>query len=390
VSYDERRFNKKNEVFFDIVRTIPNERCYFCHSSKWVDEDKNERWQMEEDVHLNAGMLCVDCHRNGLDHKMVRGYENNPLPAASLTCAGCHMPKLDEQDRPLNGRLGAPVPEHEGLPVIHFEKLACTTCHSGIWPKDINSKAKTSMAHKLGLHSSNKSNQALPHIVSPVFTKRGDGKYAPHNMIWPSYWAEMDSNRIVPLKMSVFLPVTRKIIGHIDSLGTNDWPQIEDSTLVKALDSLYKNDQVKNPPVYVTAGKVFFLNQQKQLQSREHESAHPYKWPIAHDVRPAAQSLGVNGCKDCHSPASNFAFGDIIVDTPLKSVNEKISMNVFLEQNIAYENIFATTFYLRPFFKWILGISWIIITFIILIYALKGLSRLLRFISSDEATGSNS
>jgi len=382
VSYDERRFNKKSEVFFDIVRKAPNERCYFCHSTKWVDEKKRQRWHMEEDVHISSGMQCVDCHRNGLDHKMVRGYEVENTEIAPLTCAGCHIPESDQQGRPINGRLGAPIPEHNGLPAIHFEKLSCTTCHSGNWPAEENILAKTSMAHKLGLHKSNKNDQALPHIETPVFSRDDNGKYAPHNLIWPSYWAEMDSNTIIPLKMDIFLPITRKIIGHLDSLGTNDWPIIEDSTLVKTLDSLYKSDRVKNPPVFVSAGKVFYLNAQKQLVSREHKAADPYMWPIAHDVRPAVQSLGINGCTDCHSPTSNFAFGNIKIDSPLKSAKEKASMIVFLDQNIVYQNMFTSTFYLRPFFKYLLVISLILLTAILLIYGFKGLGRILIYFSS--------
>ncbi|MCK4755215.1 MAG: hypothetical protein KAS58_08270, partial [Calditrichia bacterium] len=75
VTYQLQRFNKKSEVFFDITRKIPVDRCYFCHSTKSIDPEKPERWEYDEDVHLKAGMLCVDCHRHGLDHQMIRGYE---------------------------------------------------------------------------------------------------------------------------------------------------------------------------------------------------------------------------------------------------------------------------------------------------------------------------
>jgi hypothetical protein len=387
VTYDERRFNKKGEVFFDIVRKIPNERCYFCHSTKWVDKSRQERWHMEDDVHISSGMLCVDCHRNGLDHNMVRGSEKDDPHAMSLTCAGCHVPQANEQGRPVNGRLGAPVPQHQGLPPIHFEKLACTTCHSGNWPQDKNIFAKTSMAHRLGLHNSNKNNQALPHIITPVFARTAEGRYAPHNMIWPSYWGEMDSTGIVPLKMDVFLPVARKIIAQVDSLATNDWPDMSDSTLICVLDSLYKSQMLNNPPVYISAGRVFYLDKQKQLKSIRDSSAKAYLWPIAHDVRPAEQSLGINGCTDCHSPASNFAMADIDVDSPLLSARKIISMSTFLDQNIVYENVFASTFYLRPLFKYLLLLSLCILMAIALIYGLKGFKHILIYISSHTIAG---
>ncbi|GAI22003.1 unnamed protein product, partial [marine sediment metagenome] len=34
VSYDKGRFNQANEVFIDIVRRPPANRCYFCHSTQ--------------------------------------------------------------------------------------------------------------------------------------------------------------------------------------------------------------------------------------------------------------------------------------------------------------------------------------------------------------------
>jgi len=39
------------------------------------------------------------------------------------------------------------------------------------------------------------------------------------------------------------------------------------------------------------------------------QTASPYLWPLAHDVRPAAQALGAGGCTDCHAAGSAFLFG---------------------------------------------------------------------------------
>jgi len=135
VSYDHDRFDEKGRVFVDIATKIPVERCYFCHSNKDVG---SEKWTSDEDVHLAAGLVCVDCHRNGLDHAITRGYEGeqsvsvNPL-AWVLSCEGCHLPG-ESSSAPTSGRLGAPEPTHAGIPTVHFDKLACTACHSGPWP----------------------------------------------------------------------------------------------------------------------------------------------------------------------------------------------------------------------------------------------------------------
>jgi hypothetical protein len=126
----------------------------FRHSDLPASGKKPEKWSQDEDVHLTAGLKCVDCHRNGLQHNIVRGYDREAAVsgnemAAATSCRGCHLG--DENGRrPEGGRLGAPVPEHKGIPTIHFDKLTCTACHSGPWPGDKTLLAKTSRAHRLG------------------------------------------------------------------------------------------------------------------------------------------------------------------------------------------------------------------------------------------------
>jgi len=172
IKYRQNAFDDDNQVFFDIVREVPNHRCYFCHSNLYIDKEDAEKWASDEDVHLKAGLTCVDCHRNGIDHKIIRGYESedtvlrNPLVATS-SCEGCHLGDKYSSS-PAAGRLGAPVPEHKGIPTVHFEKLSCTACHSGPWPGKQTILTKTSRAHRLGTLGVNKSHEALPHIVAPV------------------------------------------------------------------------------------------------------------------------------------------------------------------------------------------------------------------------------
>ncbi|MHC4557854.1 MAG: hypothetical protein ACYS80_11195, partial [Planctomycetota bacterium] len=129
ISYRKEAFNDKNEVFFDIIREIPDHRCYFCHSNLDIDTEDAEKWSSDEDIHLTAGLTCVDCHRHGIDHNINRGYEGesststNQLVATS-TCEGCHLGE-ESSSEPVAGRLGAPIPKHLGIPPVHFEKLSC-------------------------------------------------------------------------------------------------------------------------------------------------------------------------------------------------------------------------------------------------------------------------
>jgi hypothetical protein len=390
VAYQPKRFNKKGEIFFDITRHIPDERCYFCHSTKTIEPGKSERWEFDEDVHLKAGLGCVDCHRHGLDHKMARGYEVQKSPPLSntvnsLTCRGCHLGINEDTNAPESGRLGAPKPEHSGIPLIHFEKLSCTTCHSGSWPKDETASIKTSMAHALGLPKANKSDQALPHIISPVFAEGIDGKIAPHNLLWPSYWAEMQGDEIVPLIRGVFLPIAQKVIGYIDSLATGNWPQLADSHMVKVLDSLKVSGLVSNRPVYVGGGKIHFLDDNNKLLQKDHKATAPYIWPLAHDVRPAMQSLGVRGCDDCHSTDSNFYFGKVPIRTPLQMIRvEEQTMNEYLNQNMVAAWIFSFSFLFRPWLKYLIIFSSFLTMAILFLYGFRGLAKVISVVSSEN------
>jgi len=392
VTYEAQRFNSKNQVFFDITRKIPADRCYFCHSTKSIDPEKPDRWEFDEDVHLNAGMLCVDCHRHGLDHQMIRGDEQSENSdhlrrSTSLTCKGCHLGSGENVNYPQNGRLGAPKPHHAGIPPIHFEKLACTTCHSGNWPKDEIASIKTSMAHALGVPGTSKSDDALPHIISPVFAEQPNGKIAPHNMIWPSYWAEMRGDTVLPLKKEVFIPIARMSIGHIDSLETGDWPQLADSHLVKVLDSLAISGLVSGTPVYVSGGKIHLLDKNKNLLQEEHKAGAPYLWPIAHDVRPAAQSLGVRECNDCHSTNSPFYFGNVSIQTPLQMIRvENQSMTKYLDYNKAAAWIFSFSFLFRPWLKYLVLLSTFIIFAVLILYGFRGLTKVISVVSAENQT----
>ena len=45
---------------------------------------------------MKAGLTCVDCHRNGIEHQILRGTEDDPIlkekpEAIGLTCKGCHL-----------------------------------------------------------------------------------------------------------------------------------------------------------------------------------------------------------------------------------------------------------------------------------------------------------
>jgi hypothetical protein len=377
VTYRESAFDNDRRVLLDIVKKAPDYRCYFCHSNVKLQEPDIQHWTTDQDVHLAAGLTCVDCHRNGLDHEIVRGYENeasvstNPL-ATSSSCKGCHT----------EGRLGAPQPKHAGIPPVHFERLSCTACHSGLMPQQKTQRVKTSRAHGLGTHSVNRTAEALPHIITPVFAEQPDGKIAPHNLIWPAFWGSLKDGDVVPIALEVAEKAAGKIIDGGKVSRSGDWPGLIAEQINKVLVVLKSTVE---KPVYVCAGKVYSLDAKEQLVEEQEDGAKPYLWPIAHDVRPAAESLGSAGCSDCHTTDKPFFFGRVDVDSPLVSgVASTREMVEFQGLRPFYTKAFAFSFVFRPWLKIVSLVSCLLIAGVLLLYALKALGCVVKVLSEEE------
>jgi hypothetical protein len=386
VIYDTNAFDHENRVYFNIEREVPDERCYFCHSNLYLVDEHSEKWNSHEDVHLNAGLRCVDCHRNGIKHNIVRGYEGeesvstNELAAAS-SCEGCHLGEKDSASV-VTGRLGAPVPKHAGLPPVHFERMTCTSCHSGPWPQQQTVLTKTSRAHRLGTIGVNKSHRALPHINSPVFAERQDGKIAPYKMVWPAFWAVKNEQDIAPINYEVVRQTVGQVFAGITLPATGDWPGLSDEDIVEALRSL--QGTVEGEPAYVSGGRLYSLDDSGKLSSEEHKAAEPYMWPIAHNVRPAGQSLGVRYCTDCHAVDAPLFFGDVAVDSPLVEGRKARQMVEFQNVDPTYAKAFAFSFVFRPMMKIVSLLACAIIAAVLLLYALKALACVAKVLAGSD------
>lgn len=390
VKYERHRFDSGNHVAISVTRKPSPNTCYFCHTSESHLGDS--RWHADADVHIRAGMSCVDCHRNGIDHQIVRGYEGESAdrivtpeavtlraslllrddPALSetdarqqaesalkkelgrvetLSCAGCHY---GSENGELAGRLGAPHPHHPGFPPIHFEKLSCTACHSGPTPGDAAEIVHTSLAHKLGLPAPLRGANTAPAILQPVFLKDATGKIAPHKMVWPSFWAVLSNNVVSPLLPDAVakaagdkFPSQSTADVERDPYQTKPLTESQIRDVLTALASTRTNAE----PVFVASGKLHRLAN-GTLQSEEHPAAKPYSWAIGHDVRPASQSLGVKGCSDCHDADSPIYFSTVTprgpVDPKLADSRDQIDLR---GEDRTLVSTFAFTFKFRPMLK---------------------------------------
>lgn len=390
VIYRPNTFDYKNRVLFNIVAKAKNERCYFCHSNSDLTGPNAEKWEADEDVHLAAGLNCVDCHRNGADHNIVRGYEGedriseNPL-AATTTCRGCHL-GLESDPAPQGGRLGAPRPRHLGIPPIHFEKMTCTACHSGRWPGLKTYRTKTSRAHALGTLGSNKSPEALPHIWTPVFAKQPNGKIAPHKLFWPAFWAVEKDDGVTPIPVQTARDIVGKVIPDERPPPSGDWLPLNAEQIIEILAAM-ASEQNEGRPVYITGGRIYRLDDSKKLSTGSHPAAVPSMWPIAHNVRPAAQSLGVRSCRDCHAAEAPFFFGSIDVDSPLVPAPSPVRKMVnFQHLKPSYVRAFAMSFVFRPYLKLVVLASCAVIACVLILYGLRALGSVAKVLSEDNTS----
>ena len=383
VTYNSSRMDVAGRVLFNVPRRIPPSQCEFCHSSSVIDPAHREHWEGEEDVHIAAGMLCVDCHRNGIDHRMIRGYEGESGQrgqprVASFTCRGCHLGSSDDPV-PLEGRRGAPRPEHLGIPPVHFEKLACTACHSGPWPDATTFRVKTSRGHALGIPKADRADDALPQIVTPVFAKQIDGIYAPHDLIWPAFWgcerkgafAPIGPDRVRPLVASIFARDTTRSIGR--------WPVLRESDILGILQQLHGMDSTAGDPFYVSGGMKYVIGPGGTLTRLRSELARPYGWPIAHDVRPKSRSLGIRGCTDCHATDAPFQFGCVKVSSPYVVSADSLSrMTDYQDESVVSAWVFSMSFLFRPALKVVIILCFLLIASVVLVQAFRGLAHIIR------------
>jgi hypothetical protein len=380
IFYDAARFDADGRVFLDLTRRPEAQRCEFCHAQKLADQSPGDAWQADPDVHLAAGLRCADCHRNGLDHAIVRG--DAGARDHGLSCAGCHYGQGAAQapGGPTAGRLGSPAHDHPGLPALHFEELACTACHSGPWPGEATRPMQTALAHGLGLTSRERTAATPPLIEGPVFLKGADGRIAPHKLLWPAFWAALDGkNELHPI-----LPedVARLAAGvfKAEKAAPGGKP-LSRGDIAKALAALAHAPQIEGVPVYVAAGRLHRLDKAGALIEEDHAGAKPYAWPLAHTVRPGAQALGAGGCADCHAPDSAFYFATLRRAAPadLGATSATLTRMIDLMGEEAEEVVaWGWMFRLRPYFKYAAFALAGLLSLALLLAALRGLDRMSR------------
>ena len=244
VVYDKSKFDVKNRTILELGKPR-NENCLNCHSTTQVGMHSKD---IDGDVHLRAGMTCTDCHANGLDHGIARGYLGDNTgkmdkTRATASCAGCHLGGKGAE----TGRFGAPMPKHVGIPVTHFDKLSCTTCHSGVTEKGELAQVRTSRANRMGIYGRARWVTPQPFIMEPVFVRNAEGKIEPRRMVWPSYWATRNGDKLTPITPEKVMEIAKQELTVREQVGA-------------VLEALATDPNIPGIPVFVSNGKAYKKN----------------------------------------------------------------------------------------------------------------------------------
>jgi len=362
VRYDQSRFLSNGLLrVLHIVPEPRNETCLNCHAKPgW--KKRGAAFSPRTDVHLAAGLRCVDCHAGGSraadprirgreEHQFGKGdcpsgWVRNDLDDTVRSCADCH----------LRGWMNAPRATHEWLPPLHMERLSCQACHIPI--RSVNSAL---------VQASDVFNPA-PYIDPPP--KRIWTFYGPDMRPWNHYgeltmFGHLDQptqpyrptffvykgriypgNRVHSTWVGLYTPGRPGLQqlfmkdyfsmwkAHLDSGGErypglarirddngDGAPEInrpEEIDAVLSETARYLSDTAfpleGKQLVWVMDDRAWTSGSNSLALDREPHEATPYAsvYKFSHDVAPARAALGAGGCTDCHSRHSPVFFGKVL------------------------------------------------------------------------------
>ena len=333
--YDPREFDSNGQVEWQLLSDAGNEACFRCHTVRDLDSDGGRGWLHEQDVHLAAGLTCVDCHRSGIDHNMVRGFEDEVHPSgrdvSALSCRGCHLD-------PDGGGMGAPIAQHRGLPPFHLDEIHCTACHSGPLPTETPIQQWTSRAHRLGEPSQLRLPDTPPRIIATTLLRDEAGVIGPVRISWPDGWGILDAAGEItflspadlrrPLRRA--LRVRADLVAEVSDELSGDSASGLLDTALQQLQSPLADGQTA---VLISGGQAHRSSGDGKLESFSSTAANPVHWAISHPVRPARTAVGAQGCTDCHSKASRW-IDSAIGATTLLPIDSDVVARSPLDQGI--------------------------------------------------------
>ncbi len=369
ITYDPKRFDAEGNVILHIAPEPRNETCLNCHfKPDW--KKRGAAYSERTDVHMVAGLRCVDCHAAGSRaadprikgrevHQFGKGddpsgWVRNDLDDTVRSCEDCH----------LNGWRNAPLATHEWLPPLHMERISCQTCHiptravksalvqaSDVYnpapriappPKHIwtfydqemnfwnhygelelftgadeptNLSRPTLIRYKGKIYPANRVHSTWVGIEEP-------GKTGLSQVFMPDYFKMWKEHLADPTKNSPSLATITddNKDGHLEI----NRPEEIDAVLSACRDYLTKTEFPLEGKrlLWVSGTKGYYSPTETRELDREPFEATAYAsvYKFSHDVAPARAALGAGGCVDCHSSSAMFFTGKVL-DVPFSTTD---------------------------------------------------------------------
>ncbi len=327
-----------------LIRTPTATQCKQCHSS--ADTKKRGRtMEVDTDVHLAAGLDCMDCHRDAAaanPHNIGKGHARlgtvaDDLDGTMATCAECHDGRTIQTADAFEHVALNPSAAHQnalhGLD-FHFEKISCETCH--IPYKQYTAGELIDMS----------SGTQVWYLTSGD-TIKWPNDFADNAIEWKPQSKFYDPDGAGPLQEKLY-PFGAKsstwfgrllVSGEIrpmllkevkaawSAIGSPkiDVTYVKDGTTIKKpslstdaqkVDMLLQLDKAgQDRPVFVSGEVVYGLTAAGDaLVAMDLEGEFDHNFSVNHDVRESSEALGANGCGDCHSDGSALFEAMQVVD----------------------------------------------------------------------------
>ena len=360
VTYNKEWFNSDGTIEPHIVREPRNETCLWCHAKPgWKKRGANFR--SRTDVHLRAGLKCVDCHPGGMSapNELISGKEvhqfgkgddpgghvRDDLDNTMRTCNDCHN----------SGYLGAPSAKHTWLPPLHLEKIACQTCH--IPERSVKSahyvagdvfnpgtKIPSKGKHLWTFYDPDMKYwnhygdlEMMGYDDKPTFAFRPElvnykDMIYPVNRVhttWPAIQTDGKDGLMQPKMGDIYKmwtahfndPDTYPDLSRISDDNGDEVIEVntpeEIEALISSVTQMLTDIQypmegkrvvwVMNNRIYHT-GADYIKIPMEPWEASPYGNVHTYN----HDIFPASSALGINGCTDCHSYESEFFMSQVV------------------------------------------------------------------------------
>jgi len=360
VVYDPARFDPDGKLSPHIVRQPRDEACLACHAKPgWKKRGANFR--ARTDVHVRAGLKCVDCHPAGSSASDPRiggrevhdfgkgddpgGHVRDDLDDTGRSCADCHQ----------TGHLGAPIAKHRWLAPIHLERIACQTCHvpqrtvksAQVVASDVfnpGTKIPTKGKHLWTFYGPDMQYwnhygdlEMMGYDDKPTdpfrpTLARYRGKIYPVNRVhsaWPAIEVEGKPGLMQPKMQDIYKmwtdhradPSTYPGLATIRDDTGDGVPEVNTAEEIDALiDSVAAMLRATDYPmdgkrvVWVMDDRVYSSATEYRTLPKRPWEASPYGnvHKYNHDVYPARAALGAGGCTDCHHPEADFFFARVV------------------------------------------------------------------------------